>query len=261
MPGVIRRDVPLQTRVLSLESIERRAAEIVQSAERRAAELAQERKRVAETESQAERQRGFEQGLEEGRAAGQEEMRAAAAAAATELRREAQQNLDHLIGALSAAIEQIEVERRRLLAEAESGLLDVALSIGRRVCGIAVRNSPAPALSVARELLERVRHSVDVELHVNPEEHDSLQAAASEMLAAAARSTHVAIVADPQVSRGGARFVSSEGTMDGTIETQLQRIAEALLGTPEGPPAQAAPPIDPSESSTTTDDAQEPPHG
>jgi flagellar assembly protein FliH len=262
MPGVIRRDVPLQTRVLSLDSIERRAAEIVHAAERRATELAQERKRIAEVESEAERQRGYQKGLEEGRAAGQEEMRAVAAAAAAELRREAQQNLDHLIGALTAAIEQIETERRRLLAEAESGLLDVALAIGRRVCGIAVLQSSAPALAVARELLERLRHSVDVELHVNPEEHDSLQAAAGELLAAAGRSTHVAIIADPQISRGGARFVTAEGTIDGAIETQLQRIAEALLGVKGANPAKtdASSEASAAETSTAASEYREPPH-
>jgi flagellar biosynthesis/type III secretory pathway protein FliH len=229
MPGVIRRDTPLQTRVLSLGSIEQRAAEIMRAAELRSADLAKESRLAAEAAFEAERKRGYQQGLEEGRAGGAEEMRIAAAAAASQLRQEAKQDLDLLIGTLRTAIGQIESERRRLLAEAESGLLDVALSIGRRVCGIAVRDNPAPALALARELLHGLRNRVDVELRVNPAEHDSLEAAANELLAAAGRSQHVAIIADPEVTRGGARLVSREGSIDATIETQLERIAQTLM--------------------------------
>ena len=240
MPGVIRRDIPLQTRVLSLDSIEQRAAEITRAAERRAQEMAQESRRAATAAFESEQQRGFQQGLEEGRAAGQEEMRAAAVAAATRLREEAKRDLDHLIASLEAAIGQIESERRTLLAEAESGLLEVAVAIGRRVCALATRESSAPALPLVRELLSGLRNRVDVELHINPAERDLLEAAASELLAVVGRTNHVTMLADPDVPRGGAVLVSREGTIDATIETQLDRIAAALLGTAESSAATPA---------------------
>jgi flagellar assembly protein FliH len=233
MPGVIRRDTPLQTRVLSLASIEERAAEIMRAAESRAQALAQEGRRASEIAFESERQRGYQQGLEEGRVSGHAEMRNAAVAAAAQLRAEAKQDLDYLINTLTTAIGQIESERRRLLAEAESGLLEVALAVGGRVCSLAIGQSLTPALPLVRELLASLRQRVDVELRINPTERDSLEAAASELLAAAGRSNHVAIIADPDVSRGGARLVSREGTIDATIETQLDRIAAALLGTRE----------------------------
>lgn len=247
MPGVIRRDIPLQTRVLSLDSIEQRAAQIVCAAEQRAQRLAEEQRRAIEAAFESERKRGYAQGLQEGRATGQEEMRAAAVAAAAQLRQEAKRDLDHLIGALTTAIGEIESERRHLLAEAEAGLLEVALAIGRRVCGLTVTQFPAPALPPVRELLAGLRNDVDVELHINPAERDSLEAAASELLAAAGRSQHVAIVADPDVPRGGARLISHEGTIDATIDAQLDRIAAALLGTSDAaestPGASTATPV------------------
>lgn len=232
MPGVIRRDVPLQTRVLSFDSIERKAAEIVGVAQRRAVEMDQESRRAAQEAFESERRRGYAQGLEEGRLTGTEEMRAAAIAASNELRQEAKQDLDRLIGALSGALDKIDAERRRLLAEAETGLLEIAIAIGRRVCALSIYESPVPARALVKELLSGVGGRVSVELHVNPTEFDSLEATASGLLAAASRSSHVSIIPDPDVARGGARLVSGEGTIDATIQTQLERIAEALLAAP-----------------------------
>ena len=230
MAGVLRREKFCSSSAFSFQDLEGQARSIVDEARREARRLLAEaeeqgRRRAAQLEREA-IPRGREQGRREAFEQGREE----AARVAME---EARQNYSQLCRALTAGLEAFESDKRRLLATAESGLLELALATARRVCKHDVATSTEAARANAAALLELVKHESDLELHLNPADYQMLRTAASEAIAAADRLAHVELVADPAVDRGGCVLESRDGTIDATLETQLDRVAAALAGTSE----------------------------
>ncbi len=226
MAGVLRREKFVSRSAFSFEDLEGKARAVLDQARQQAQQIvarAEEegRRRAAELEKEA-----YPRGLEEGRRQGFEQTRAEAAEAALQ---EARQDLAQLAQALAGGLEAFEGSRHRLLATAECGLLDVALAIARRVCKHDVGASSAAARANARALLEMVKHEDDLKLHLNPAEYDRLHQAVPELVASTDRLAHVGVVADPAVERGGCVLHTRDGTIDASLETQLERVATALL--------------------------------
>lgn len=242
MPGVIRRNIPVQTSVLSLDNLERQAAEILSRAEKAANDRCRDLQKQAEAGIQNERERGFQQGLAEGRKAGLEETRAAANVAIEQARKDARSGLASLTQALQAALSEVNDHRHRLYADAERGLIQLSLAIAKRVCGEVVRQSSQPAIETTVRLLDLVRHAHDVELQVNPSELELLKAVAAEFVEKSDALEHVRVFANVDISRGGACLIGALGTIDATVETQLDRITAALLDLPGSTQLSTSPP-------------------
>ena len=226
MAGVLRREDFCSEPTFSFQELEAEGRAIVERAREQARQIVagaeqQGRERGAQLAAEARRR-----GLEEGRRAGHEQALREARQSALQ---EAREDLGRLSRALSEGLTAFEENKRRLLATAECGLIELALAVARRVCKHDVGGSSAAALANARALLEMVKHEADVELHLNPAECDALRSAAAELGAASGRLTHVEIVPDAAVARGGCVLHARDGTIDALLETQLDRVADALV--------------------------------
>jgi flagellar assembly protein FliH len=227
--GVLRREKFSSTRAFSFEDLESKVRAVLERAR------AQARQTIAQAEQQGRqsgarleieaRQRGFQEGHQEGL----EQARTEAAQTALQ---EAQQELAQLCRALTEGLSAFEEGKRRLLATAECGLIDLALAAARRVCKHDVGKSSATVRANVQALLEMVKHEHDLEVHLNPAECDALRAALPELIASTGRLAHVEIVADPIVERGGCLLHTSSGTIDASVELQLERVAKALVQQP-----------------------------
>lgn len=229
MAGVLRRKKLCSSPAFSFQDLEGKARAIVDEARQEARRIVDEaeqrgRRRAAQLEREA-----IPRGHEQGRREAFEQAREEAGRVALQ---EARQNYTQLFQALTAGLEAFEQNKRRLLAIAESELLELAVAIGRRVCKYSVADSSSSARANAVALLELVKHENDVELHLNPADLQTLGAAANETLVAADRLGHVELVADPAVDRGGCVLNSRTGTIDAKLETQLDRVAAALMKAP-----------------------------
>lgn len=241
--GVIRREQAPAVGAFSFDDLEARARRILADAKTAAAQMlsrAQAAAARAEQEAQtriaAARAAALEQARVEGRAAALAQVRAEAA---EEARRAARGELDRLTAALSAALAEYERTKRALLAPAETGLVELALAIARRVCKLQLDPPGAVAAANARALLELVRHDHDLELHVNPADHESLTANVQEFAARTLELQHVRVEPDESVARGGCVLRTSAGRISATLDGQLDRLAAALCGRP---PAAETPP-------------------
>ncbi len=226
MAGVLRREKFSSRPAFSFQDLEGKARSILDEAR------AQARRIVAEAEEEGRRraarleQEAAPRGREEGRRQAFEQAREEAAKTAME---ETRQDYVHLGEALRAGLEAFEENKRRLLATAECGLLELALAIARRVCKHDVGTSSEAARANAAALLEMVEHESDLELHLDPADCETLRSAVSELAASTERLAHVELVADPAVTRGGCRLQTRNGTIDASLETQLDQIAAALV--------------------------------
>jgi len=223
--GVIRREQFAAGRPFSFADLEAQGREILRRAEAQAQELLHAAERRGQQLAEQQRQVAYRAGLAEGRAAGQKQAYEEARAQAVD---DARAQVTELITALTACLSEFEESKRRLLAAAESGLIELALAIARRVCKLEVGTSTAAARANARALLEMARHADDAELHLHPDEYAQLHDLAPEFTAGVDQLAHVRLVSDASVSRGGCRLSMGSGEIDATLETQLDRIAATL---------------------------------
>jgi flagellar assembly protein FliH len=226
MGSVVRRENLPPMPAFSFSDVEREATELIARATAKAeALLAEARRQIADARSravaqaEADRQAVHDEAARQGRAAAFQEARATAVAgAADELRR--------LTQALASAVTEYERNKHGLLAVAETGLLELAVAIARRVCKTLGTQGPAPAVANARTLLKLVQHQADVEVCFHPADYELVKALPDAPQATATQ--HVQLVADPGVERGGCVLRTVNGTIDATLETQLDRIAAEI---------------------------------
>jgi flagellar assembly protein FliH len=226
MAGIIRREQFTSGGSFSFADLEQQGRTLLQRAQTQAQETIRQAEQQAQKLVQQQKQAAYQAGLAEGRAAGLKQIRAEAHAQVAE---EARQQIADLVATLTTALAEFERNKRTLLAAAESGLIELALAIARRVCKTAAGCSNAAAQANARYLLDMVQHHADAELRVHPDEYAGMQELAAELLARTEELGHVKIVAEPTVPRGGCRLTTRDGQIDAGLKTQLDRIAATLL--------------------------------
>jgi flagellar assembly protein FliH len=79
--------------------------------------------------------------------------------------------------------------------------------------------------AMARVALDRLGEKAQVTVRLHPDEFDATGAGASPLLG-----SHVKVLADASVGRGGCRVESDFGAMDAGVDAQIQELARALLG-------------------------------
>ena len=236
MSSVLKADHPLlrrqQPKPLNLDDLEALAERIVSGARTRAREILVEAQEQAEqlghSAAEAGRQEGFERGYQEGTARGREE---ALAKAAEKFALDQAQLLEALHGALS----DFEKQRNQLLAGARDELVRLALAVARRVTKRYARSDPQVAVENLEEIIERVGQRHLLQIVVNPADAESIRRFAAPLAEGNQRWRNLAIVESAEVHPGGCRVTLPDGEIDASIETQLERIAAALLPEEAGP--------------------------
>lgn len=236
MGSVIRRESVPSPGLFTFPDMEAEAKAILARARAEARKLIAEGQRRAAAAEEHVRQQAqrrydeaYQHGLAEGRRAGRE---AAFQEARQEALTAAQGRVAELIRSLEAGLAEFERHKRSLLATAESGLIELALAVARRVCKIESARSVVPAQANARALLERVQQHGDVELRFHPDDHALLETADAAWLEQSGGRAHVTILADPAVERGGCVLRCREVRIDATLRTQLDRLAAVLCEHP-----------------------------
>lgn len=250
MPGVIRRSVPIAPRAVSLSDLDQQGKTLIDAARRQAAAILALSKAEAETAAARLFDEARRKGEAEGRTVGESKARSESVEKALV---EARGRIDSLTAALKDGVHRFEREKLALLAAAESRVIELALATARRVCKLEVGRSSDAALRNAAQLIEMMRHESDLEIALSPLDHESFEAASSAIAGELGLLKHVRIVADADLAQGDCRGRSSRCTIDATVDTQIARLATALLGEPTerilpGVRAHSAPASDPQQA-------------
>jgi|JI10StandDraft_1071094.scaffolds.fasta_scaffold222632_2 flagellar assembly protein FliH len=164
------------------------------------------------------REEGFALGKSEGEALGRREAQGAYA-----------ERLALLTEHWAESLSLWEVSRDALMREARKGVLQLSLGIASRVVQRMIRADPDIALGQLEMALELLGKATAVTVSCSVEDRDLLQANLPVVLERLGATLDVTFVADESISRGGVVVRVAEGGVDATIETQMDRIAEALL--------------------------------
>lgn len=158
---------------------------------------------------QAGRETGYQHGLDAGRQAGEQAMR--------------QQQRD-LLHPLTTMARNFHQALQKLDDDIASELVDLALIVGRKLAGDALRDTPEQILVLVRQLLRDAPLATGKPtLWLHPDD----LSLAREHLSAELDTAGWQMLADEQLQRGGCRLTSNAGEMDASVGTRWQQ----LLGT------------------------------
>ncbi len=180
-------------------------------------------RRDAENTREAARQEGFRLGREEGLKEGRAEGLSAAQA-------EFAQSQAQLLAALGSALESIERGRAEWLAAARQDLIELAMAIARRVARHVGQRDRDVVLANLEEAIRLVGARSEVTLSVHPVDAEAARVFAGSLLELKENWRHIQVVEEPEVSPGGCRVHWGNGSVDATLETQLDRIEAELKG-------------------------------
>lgn len=186
------------------------------------AEAAEIRARAAEEGHAEGLERGLTEGLEQGRRRAFDE---------------AKERLAAIEAAWTDALRAFESRRDSMLVEAKRDVLDLAVEIGRRVAKRVARTDPAVAVEQVREALALVTRPTRLRVSAHPDDLPTLRDAIPALVERFSGAAHAELRPDPSLARGSCVLETDRGgTIDASIDTQLERIAAALTGQ-QGPQA------------------------
>jgi flagellar assembly protein FliH len=127
---------------------------------------------------------------------------------------------------LTETLEELTTVRAQMIHRTERQMVQLAIAIASRVVQREVSLDRDLLVAMARVALDRLGDTVNITVRLNPDDFEVTGAARAAQLTG----SHVQVVADARISRGGCRVESDLGVMDAGIDAQLNEIARALLG-------------------------------
>ncbi|QOJ03818.1 MAG: hypothetical protein HRU71_10135 [Planctomycetia bacterium] len=214
---------------LDLRDIEHEAAQVLAAARAQAERIIAEARAAAHAQSELTRQTAHREGYAQGQARGQE---TGHAAALEEARARFAEEHAALGRALTEALAAFAARREQLYAEARRDVVLLGATIASRVWSrLAADESVVTqvALGAMGEALEMVGRATQAMVRVNPADAAALERFAASVQGVAEESSHIRIVADESVARGGVRIETADSVVDATIAQRLDRVADELV--------------------------------
>ena len=121
---------------------------------------------------------------------------------------------------------------RAMLHEARADVIRFAAALARKVVNRLVQADPSVIQDQLAQALMLVAKPTSIEVVVHPADRALVEQVLPALAQQIAGCAHCAIREDPSISAGGCVIATAAGRVDATIETQLARIAEALVPDP-----------------------------
>ena len=170
--------------------------------------------------------RGYKEGFQAGELAGHEQGR-----------REARQEvldtlgprLEQLTESWSNGLGQWDRARQDMLLAAGEDVLTFAFELAEKVIGRAVAHDPTLVRDQVKSALSLLSQPTAVTIIVHPDDIPILQEVLPAVIEKVRGCQHAQLRPDDAIARGGCIVRTAGGSVDATIETQVSRIASALL--------------------------------
>jgi len=219
---------PNEPAPFSMTSVEARIDDLIARARERANEIISEAQARAARIREAARAEGYQQGRREGRDDGLEDGRREGAQIAQQA---FQTETAGTVQALEKLLAYLEEHRLALLRQAELNLVRLAIALAEKVVKVQVaHDSDSVARANLEETLDYVMSHEAVTVRANPANIEAVKAHLSTLAAAAEGVSSAQLVPDETVEPGGVVVTTNGGGIDARLSTQLERLAEQILG-------------------------------
>lgn len=215
---------------LELDDVRAEARNVIESARAEASRIltqaqgsVQEERAVILQSARAEgKQAGYEDGLEAGRREGMEQVLSEALEPHRAL-------LDEIAPNWAEQLERFSEEREQLMEEARKEIISFGLELAQRIVQRVIQQEEGVCVDQVSEAIRLIGRPTQMRISVSPEDLPVLERALPGVLQAARLGDDVELIEDPTITRGGCVLSTPEGSIDATIETQLDRIADTLI--------------------------------
>jgi flagellar assembly protein FliH len=164
-------------------------------------------------EAQDIRDKGRKEGLEKGRDEGFVEGKA---------------ELESMVNRLRSIIYATIQEREKILVHSEQQIMNLVLSMVRKVVKKLSEEEKDVVVNNTREALSIIRGAMKVFIHVNPQDYEYTLAHKDEFIRLIEGMPEVKFFENPSIERGGVFIETDIGEVDATIASQLQEIEDRI---------------------------------
>lgn len=119
---------------------------------------------------------------------------------------------------------------REYIERQKSEIIDLALSIAQKVIGYRVNTDDSIIIKTVNDSINSAVVKEQVIIRVNPMDYAILDCRMDELSKAAGENAILSIIRDNEIKRGGCKIDTGMSIVDATIDAQLEKIKEALLG-------------------------------
>jgi len=197
------------------------AGAILAKAQSQANDLIDETKTQAKMETEAMKQRVYEEfsakGYEEGHDRGYKAGRDETAEAVREANEKAQRTLKLAEG-----------EAGKALQEAEKKMVELTLAIVRKIVPQIFEDMPQTILREVQEALKKVRDQNEIKLKVSEDDYEIVLMAKEEFRSMLPSDSRLEIVTDNKIGRGGCIIESDSGNVDARLSTKMEAVMKAI---------------------------------
>ncbi len=150
-------------------------------------------------------------------------------------KKNAAQDLTSLFNALRSAIEKSNSLLSEVAQNSESQIISLAMNIARKVIQREIMLDPKATADLIRAALQKVSHRKEFFIKVSPVDHESLKAQEPYLRQDLKQIVHFEVLSDSRVEPGGCLIETEAGSVEASIQKQLQFIEEQLQGLAPGP--------------------------
>lgn len=196
-----------------LQEAERKARTLIEQAQGESDGL------VAEARSEAKRLKdlAWEEGLNEGRRQGQQELEAAK-----------KEQVEHFERSVRTLLESMQAEKERLIRKAEPQLIDLACAIAGRIVRKEVEQDSSTVLSIVQKAIDLATAKDQLLIRLNPADIEWVREHSGQLMASHDELGEIHFEQDPRIERGGCIIETKVGNVDARLERQLGELRRNL---------------------------------
>lgn len=140
----------------------------------------------------------------------------------------AMQKLETLLAGSHKLLGELGELHRRTCSDVEADLVQLALSVARKIVGHEVSLGPEAVTRIMRQALDRVEHAGRITIKLNPADLELLADIKPQLLSGLPEAGRAAFAIDEGIARGGCLIETDGGEVDARIERQFQVVEEAF---------------------------------
>lgn len=166
-------------------------------------------------------EKAYQRGFDEGKQAGYAEGEKAGIDIGT-------QAIEPVADSMHQVIQQFETIRSESYRNIEKEVVELALTIARKIVCHEVKTNKDVVACVAREALSRVEDPGKVKIKMSPSDLELIQNSKTHLAKLQDNMQHVSFEASDNIERGGCIIETDLGEIDARIDKQFQAVAESF---------------------------------
>lgn len=142
--------------------------------------------------------------------------------------------LDSTLQAMTLALEEVNRLRESVSRNSSRDMLRMVMAISEQVIRHSLQVQPDAVLKIIENALQASVQADSYRIRVSPQDLELVKQQKPLFLASISGLKNISIDADSEITPGGCRVESELGSVDATIETQLEQIHKVLAGAVAG---------------------------